>query len=252
MRHTEEFWPGKLFRQLLPGLKFRILCVSYPADARLAEHGPEESDEYLISENLIMNLIHKARVGQRANVPVVLVGHDLGGILIKHFVLSVENTSATCPDEDKRAGLKSFLENLDAVFFFATPHSGANAFQMLASEILEGEQHHMLRFMRVLNNAQSRINSQFAEHRSNSRFKFTTHAIHPTHETNQGRYKGVVVPEGTARFDVDSFYSTPADHFQVCQPEDESSSSVRALSNQLEDAVKKSKRRRTQGEVGRS
>ncbi|KAG6545401.1 hypothetical protein Mapa_013000 [Marchantia paleacea] len=245
MRHTEEFWPGKLLRQLLPGLIFRILCVSYPADASLAEHGPEESDEYLISENLITNLIHKARVGQRANVPVVLVGHDLGGILIKHFVLSVENASANCPDEDKRAGLKSFLENLDAVFFFATPHSGANAFQMLASEILEGEQHQMLRFMRVLNSAQSRINSRFAEQRSNSRFKFSTHAIHPTHETNQGRYKGLIVPEGAARHDVDSFYSSSADHFQVCQPEDDSSSSVRILSDKLENSVKKFKRRTT-------
>ncbi|KAL2631245.1 hypothetical protein R1flu_015931 [Riccia fluitans] len=54
-------------------------------------------------------------------------------------------------------------------------------------------------------------------------------------------YNVVVVPEGSSRNDVDSFYTTSANHFSVCQPEDKSSSPDKTLCKEIEKVVSKAK-----------
>ncbi|KAL2631079.1 hypothetical protein R1flu_015765 [Riccia fluitans] len=45
-----------------------------------------------------------------------------------------------------------------------------------------------------------------------------------------------VVVEGTARSDIDHFYTSPADHFQVCQPKGTYSTPFRTLAQEIRNA----------------
>ncbi|KAL3689080.1 hypothetical protein R1sor_015389 [Riccia sorocarpa] len=258
MRKSEDCWPETLLPQMLSWrderdgrhfeIKARVLSVSYEArpDPGKYGHGTGSSDDYRISECLVDNIIfdHEVHLGQRDRVPVFLVGHDLGGILIKRLVMMLEVEGATNPDQKKRIKILKFLGNLKCVFFFATPHCGSEAIETMASKINKHDANQMLRFMKVLNELTSRTNQEFQKfrHRTDKKSGFTSHAVHATHETNEGGFHNVlVVPEGSARYDVDSLYSASANHFSVCQPKDESSSSIQHLCNQIKEEVRKAK-----------
>ncbi|KAL3689079.1 hypothetical protein R1sor_015388 [Riccia sorocarpa] len=250
MRKSNDCWPETLLPRMLngerdgnhSGIKPRVLSVSYEArpDPGKYGDGTGSSDDYRISECLVNDIgLH---VGQRNEVPVFLVGHDLGGILIKRLVMMLEVEGATNPDEEKRIKILKFLGNLKCVFFFATPHSGSRAIEAMAAKINENEANQMLRFMKVLDKRTSRTNEEFRKFRERTDKKsgFTSHAVHAAHKTNEGGFQNVlVVPEGSARCDVDSFYSVRANHFSVCQPKDESSSSVKLLCNRIKEEVRK-------------
>ncbi|KAL2631190.1 hypothetical protein R1flu_015876 [Riccia fluitans] len=250
LRDSEECWPETLLPRILKGkdsqLKPRVLSISYEGRLNLAKYGNVMSDEYLISECLVDNIIFDCRVGQRKGVPVFLIGHDLGGILIKRFVMMVENQGAVQPDAAKKAKILSFLENLKSVFFFATPHCGSPAIEKMAASIPEDDANQMLQLMKVLSKHTARTNEEFRKFRlektESGKPGFTSHAIHASHVTNEGGfYNVVVVPEGSSRNDVDSFYTTSANHFSVCQPRDESSSPVKTICKEIMEVVSKAK-----------
>ncbi|KAL3689078.1 hypothetical protein R1sor_015387 [Riccia sorocarpa] len=250
MRASEECWPESLLPKLLQDTstwpwcwnvtdreyKPRVLSVSYENKADLSPEGAgtETSDPYLIIENLIHDLIIDAGVGQNG-VPVFFVGHDLGGILIKQFVLKVEVEAATADSTEKRAKLTNFLDNLKSVFFFCTPHYGARAFDDLVAKLQSKDVNQMLCLMTELYKETARINMEFGNVR---RTRFSTHVFHAAFETHEGGFHAQVVPEGTARADADSFYTVGANHFTACQPECKMSSQVQKISSEMKSILR--------------
>ncbi|KAL2622640.1 hypothetical protein R1flu_002845 [Riccia fluitans] len=248
-REHEDCWPESLLPKLLKvegrGYKASVLSVSYESrpDPGKDGKGTEASDEYRIVENLVNDLIfdEDADVGQKG-VPVILVGHDLGGILIKRFVLMVEDKAYTASEEKVRRKLKNFLENLSSVFFYSTPHYGAEAFEQLAAKLKKSDANQTLRLMTILHKETARINDDFGKYRraeqGSKKSKFTTYGIHAGRATTlEGGLSIPIVPEGSARSDVDHFYSVRADHFGICQVDDFSTTHLRTLIGAIRDAA---------------
>eukprot|EP00878_Enallax_costatus_P016534 GHUV01017347.1.p1 GENE.GHUV01017347.1~~GHUV01017347.1.p1 ORF type:complete len:312 (+),score=74.41 GHUV01017347.1:75-1010(+) len=95
----------------------RILSICYDSQAI---RGSKDMNQ--IAKNLVQEVCMMAKVGQQR--PVVLVGHSLGGLVLKKLAMEAQ----------KEAGLqgsalaqccKAFCSNLAGTFFFATPHGGA-------------------------------------------------------------------------------------------------------------------------------
>ncbi|KAL2629384.1 hypothetical protein R1flu_014070 [Riccia fluitans] len=225
-RDHEDCWPESLLPELLKkegrGYKASVLSVSYEnrPDPGKDGKGTQASDEYLIVENLVNDLIlnEDADVGQKG-VPVILVGHDLGGILVKSFVLMVERKAHSESEEKVTRKLKNFLENLSSVFFYSTPHHGAKAFEQLAAKLKKSDANQMLRLMTILHKETARINEDFGTYRRGEQGlkKFTTYGIHAACATLEGELSIQIVAEASARNDIDDFYSGRADHFGICQ-----------------------------------
>ena len=62
--------------------------------------------------------------------PFVLVGHNIGGLVIKALVVEASRATRTNVvnqlDERRVQNAKSFLQNLKGVVFYAVPHAGAH------------------------------------------------------------------------------------------------------------------------------
>ncbi|KAL2645193.1 hypothetical protein R1flu_012780 [Riccia fluitans] len=73
---------------------------------------------YLIRENLVQSLIDLQGAGQ--NCPVILVGHCVGGLVLKEVCLRASECTSlsTYPERP----YKQFLQNLRGAFFYSTPH----------------------------------------------------------------------------------------------------------------------------------
>ncbi|KAL3688972.1 hypothetical protein R1sor_015281 [Riccia sorocarpa] len=268
MRKSEECWLETLLPELLVKLPrdardardcpkaptTRVLSVSYESRLDLGQKAKKAApdsnvedggvhDDYKLAENLIQDLIFDGAVNAGQNGPVFLLGHDLGGILIKLFVIAVEQTHAIQDEGVRKEKLHNFLRNLKAVHFFATPHSGAPVLQAVADSIKSTPgtlEHEMLHYLKVLNKHTARINQAFESLRNSENdlriSDFKTSAVSAINPTNLGEFgKSVlVVEEGAERLSIDSFYSYgKTNHFTVCQPEGKHSSPIRRLAQEI-------------------
>ncbi|BFI32666.1 hypothetical protein MPTK2_4g08040 [Marchantia polymorpha subsp. ruderalis] len=266
-RNTLECWPVTMLPKFLESrakrekgeespprpFRIRVLAVSY--EGRMSVHpdiGTAGTDKYLLAESLIselilspQDLIRGSKAVEDNDVPVFLVGHDLGGLIIKNFVMEVERTIPKKNEDADGEKLQNFLSNLKAVFFYATPHSGSQAIEDLAKQIPEDSRNQMLTLMSVLGTDMARINSVFSTYRSGigdnlNHPRFENYGIVPTSLTNQrGFVRTMVVLEASARCDMDIFFSVEADHFQVCQPQATWSGSITHLGDKVYHEVSK-------------
>ena len=107
----------------------RVLSVAY--DSRLTiGRGTFEA----LAESLFASLVLTEDVGQRR--PVVLVGHSLGGLMIKQVCIAahhraVQQGDCSPGEERDRRKAQIFLKKLRLVAFFATPHAGSRAADFL-------------------------------------------------------------------------------------------------------------------------
>ncbi|KAG6541283.1 hypothetical protein Mapa_017334 [Marchantia paleacea] len=200
-RDTDKFWPVTMLPKYLnggnqvPGFDIRVLAVTYDSRSNIpSDIGVAGTDDYLLSENLVKNLIlnPKARVagvGQGYDVPVILVGHDLGGILIKQLILHVEKKCYDLDEGEEKEKLTKFLTNLTSVFFYSTPHNGSAAIEKLMNKIPADNRSALLTFMTVLGKEMARVNAFFTEYRRprlNERPRFKTFAINAGHFLHGG------------------------------------------------------------------
>ena len=111
---NNELWPGTWLAQHFP--RARVLSVSYNS---LAIYSREDLDD--TATHLAQQLIVGAQVGGDGR-PTVLVGHSLGGLVIKKICEEARRRS----DEEREEIFGTFLrKSLRGVFFYATPHGGA-------------------------------------------------------------------------------------------------------------------------------
>ncbi|CAM6103741.1 unnamed protein product [Calypogeia fissa] len=213
--------------------KSRLLTVLY--DARVKQtnrHG--RITMYQLRENLVRDLIVSAYVGQDG-CPVILVGHCVGGLVMKEMCLHAEKLLLQL---DKRnTPVKNFLNHLKGLFFYATPHGGTK----LADQSKESVMPPLFEYVKTYNNERARTNDDFWKLRKARMWE--TRGIMASCRVNLGAFKDIVVSEGSARHDVDSFYTAAeADHFTVCQPTSKSSS-FQKLSELVSKVVDEDERR---------
>ncbi|CAM6119020.1 unnamed protein product [Calypogeia fissa] len=64
-----------------------------------------------------------AKVGQNG-CPVILVGHSVGGLVMKELCLQAKSMLNVSMDAELGVALENFLKNLKGLFFFSSPHHG--------------------------------------------------------------------------------------------------------------------------------
>jgi hypothetical protein len=141
-------WPQDWLVEDFPGA--HIFFVKYDAVLKNVNFHLNNIGENLISDLLL------AKIGQVPGCPVVLVGHCIGGLVIKalcgnaHFQLSVAETTSA-------KSYESFLANIGGIFYYSTPHNGIRD----VSKASHLRQSPFFKFFEVLSTEASVLNSRF-------------------------------------------------------------------------------------------
>ncbi|CAM6097255.1 unnamed protein product [Calypogeia fissa] len=213
-------WPKEWLSLRFPGA--RILSVSYNSSAMKVAG---QNDMYLLGENLVADIILDAETGCGQNCPVFLVGHSLGGIVIKQLIISaIRERNGTNPDTERRKldRLNNFLDKFKGAFFYATPHLGSRAADFAS---LLPQASIILKLLRTLDTERGRINEEFRKLRGvwNAR----TYGVAESLPMKFLTFHETVVVEGSARHDVDGYYTHPkANHITVCKARDQKDPTV--------------------------
>ncbi|CAM6099785.1 unnamed protein product [Calypogeia fissa] len=157
--------------------------------------------------------------------PIFLVGHGLGGLVIKVLIRdmqekrdSLHRRKASHHSYNRDISkLDCFLENVKGFLFYNTPFLGSRLVGWTKCIPCKGL---LLGPLKVLSTQACLANQWFMEWR-NGRQDCKVKMIHAVLPTQVGLWYAKVVEEGSARHDIDDFYSFPSDHFNVCRPTDE-------------------------------
>ncbi|CAM6081836.1 unnamed protein product [Calypogeia fissa] len=195
----------------------RILTVSYDASlSRTYTQG--NMDMYITAENLLQDLTEgNARVGQQG-CPVVLVGHSIGGVVMKELCLQANSRVSFFSSQPAQ----NFLQNVVGFFYFSTPHHGTRLADGRATGSL------LVESLSTLHLQAARSNENFRR----LRFKYSWKAtgVAEGRKTTLRTFKDFIVPEASARDGMDDFYTdASADHFDVCRMESTHSSAFQKL-----------------------
>ncbi|KAL3689822.1 hypothetical protein R1sor_016131 [Riccia sorocarpa] len=214
----------------------RVLTVSYDCGVEKRDDSGN-MDNFQIAENLTQSLIRWARVGQQS-CPVVLVGHCLGGLVIKELCLEA---SRNVEAQNRHAAeCRNFLMNVKGIFFYSPPHLGWS--RSFSSEVQTGD---MMESLQLLNKYTSRVNFHFEQLRK--RYRWRTKGVGESNETKifssrdgESTMKKLIVEEASARGGcLDEFFVVAdTDHFTICRPESTTSNSFLHLVRFLEDILK--------------
>ncbi|CAM6112272.1 unnamed protein product [Calypogeia fissa] len=223
---NSEFWLLWLERTFP---RARILTISYDSSIKKTrEHG--RMDMYCAAENLVSDLTSASvRVG-KVGCPIVLVGHCVGGLVLKELCLSAGWMLAR--QGDKMPGMQHvyrFFSNLRGMFFYGTPHTGS----LLGEKLKECFKGRLVGEIETLKASTARRNEEFRQLQTSR--SWVTCAMGELHETYVECIAEAiqVVPEASARSYMDNYYSVAADHNKVCKPKSESCSAFTKLTDFL-------------------
>ncbi|KAL3687698.1 hypothetical protein R1sor_014007 [Riccia sorocarpa] len=183
---------------------------------------------YLLGESLVRSLVVLEGVGRTC--PFVLVGHCLGGMVLKKilfFAESFANEERSCRSVSR--AYQTFLEHVKGAFFLSTPHLGSDV--PIQSMVHRGGP--LLENLKLLGTESARINAEFVKLRN--RYKWRTFGVFPANQTAATKllpyladtaeeYTGwesvpeyiSIVEEASARADMDEFsVISGVDHFTI-------------------------------------
>lgn len=143
----QTVWPQVWIPEKFPTA--RILSVSVL---------PRHYDSYMLGEKLVVDIILDRSCAAGENCPVYLVGHCLGGIILKQFILSAIISKALMNPGPYTEAISSFLDNFAGVFYYATPHEFARTGD-LASCLPSRSQN--LELLKTVDKEKGRIISEF-------------------------------------------------------------------------------------------
>ncbi|CAM6103703.1 unnamed protein product [Calypogeia fissa] len=173
-RDNSCLWVQTWLVELFP--KARILTIAYDSSAkRTQEYGM--LDMYRTGENLVSSLVADGvEVGQR-KCPVILVGHCLGGLVLKETCLSAAwmlgRKSATMHGVNR---IENLLDNLGGMFFYGTPHNG-----LLLDNNMDNFKGALVEELKILNASNARRNQEFDDLKT--KYKWVTFGIGEACET---------------------------------------------------------------------
>jgi hypothetical protein len=144
----------------------RILIVSYDASSKRNSF-KGNTDMYVTGENLVHSLVG-AQVGQDG-CPVLLVGHCLGGLVMKELCVQADSMLNKNPSNE---ALESLLLTIKGLFFYATPHHGSRM-----ADSGDGQRGLLFEDMTVLNTATARLNEDFRQLRKKEKYGWKTSGV---------------------------------------------------------------------------
>ncbi|KAG6543079.1 hypothetical protein Mapa_015575 [Marchantia paleacea] len=209
-------------------MKFaRVLTVSYDSSVTKT-HCTGNMDNFLTAETLTYSLIKLAGVGQ-IGCPVVLVGHCLGGLVIKE-VCNHASRRAALEDLENHV-YENFLKSVKGLFFYSTPHLGfqSRLVKRGSSSESASTKGDLMQSLEVFNARTSRLNSYFSQIRE--KYGWRACGVGESNETKICLFKDYhmdfVVREASARAGSEKEFCVlpDTDHFTICRPESETSNS---------------------------
>ncbi|CAM6118613.1 unnamed protein product [Calypogeia fissa] len=228
---SSRIWPQTWLVEEFP--KAHVFSVRYSEGLR--EGSVERFHMKNIGENLLWDLLDGG-IGQVPNCPVVLVGHCIGGLVIKRLCLEAYRTQTLSGESrNHRAKLKNFLKRIKAMFYYATPHHGIPHIAK-AADLLDSP---LFKYFETLSTEAAWLNSEFQnlwELRG-----WQVWGLGEIRNVESGVFEGmVVVPEASARqgiFNVDG----TADHFSISKPPSKTSRRFNTLTKLLRNVLNDSK-----------
>ncbi|CAM6118930.1 unnamed protein product [Calypogeia fissa] len=200
-------WPKEVLSTMFPAA--RILCISYQEVAGQTD----KSDIDILGESLVHDIIQDRNHNIGQHCPVFLVGHSLGGTVIKNFVLSAYEKCDLFNNGNFEEDIDTFLENIRGVFYYAAPNGGSRIAE-LASQITSSSP--ILELLKKVNAVSGTINEEFRQQRVN--LILPSFAVAEGCKTQYGAFDAMVVDEASAQLDVEkSYVHTTANHFTVCR-----------------------------------
>ncbi|KAG6555108.1 hypothetical protein Mapa_003143 [Marchantia paleacea] len=187
----------------------RILSISYDSSARRCKV-EGRVDLKQLGEILLEDVICSAAVGEKC--PVIMVGHSLGGIVIKQLCLEAERNMNTHVHRNKY--VKKFLKHLKGIFYFSVPHGGSQLANLAKNYIPNPGP--MLDYLTVLSTHTEEINEAFVKLRQ--AHKWRAIAVSENLITRIGPFRAIVVTQESASRDVDEFILLEEDHVSICKP----------------------------------
>ncbi|CAM6118447.1 unnamed protein product [Calypogeia fissa] len=215
-------WPQTWLVEEIPEAQvFSVSC-----DGVLRNSSNASIDMYNLAENLISDLL-MANVGQVSNCPIVLVGHSIGGLVIKELCCQAHSQLSMNRDF-QTTKLEKFLTNLRGVFYFATPHHGSPVANRMADMVGSP----LMKYFKTLSTDTARLNSTFDGIRKvYEKWQFAS--LGEDSPTNLGWLgKDMVVPEASVREDNFNVVQG-ADHYSICRPRSKTSRSFYKLKDFL-------------------
>jgi hypothetical protein len=145
-----HLWPWQFDDDKYPDA--HILSIAYNASLMKTKTGGR-FDLYIIAENIISDLLG-ANVGEEPNCPIVLVGHSFGGLVVKEL----------CFQAHKRGSMGSskhqnFLENIQGIFFYSTPHHGIS--REISEYFVSKTNEPLLEYVDILSTSAARLHEDF-------------------------------------------------------------------------------------------
>ncbi|KAL2629813.1 hypothetical protein R1flu_014499 [Riccia fluitans] len=233
-------WPMSLLPESLAkkGNRARVLTVCY--DTSATKHQKKgRIDIYNLADQLVESLITSSRstayIGQRG-VPVILVGHSLGGILIKQVVAHVDVEARLKLKHPRHKMLQKFLGNLKGVFYMSTPHHRS---QIARWESMFPEKSvkkaPVLGLLEVLSKDTSRLNKVMFLLMKKHDIKMAQ--VNETEKTNLGYFNEIVVKDPPDGMFSDPFIPVPDNHITICRPESSESVTFKHLLTFIENIL---------------
>ncbi|CAM6101975.1 unnamed protein product [Calypogeia fissa] len=232
-RDNSQCWLQTWLVESFP--KARIFTVSYDSSAmKTPESG--RMDMYQTGENLVSDLTGDGVGLGQEGCPVVLVGHCLGGLVMKEVCLFADTTSQRNKGRPRAQRASAFLANLKGMFFYGTPHTGSMLADMMheyfkgAGALSEEGAGELLEEIEILKASSTRRNESFMQLKYEK--KWSTFGIGESSQTYVhciGKYIRFGCEASTRAYEDEYYTAKHADHYEICKPTAKTDSTYRHL-----------------------
>ena len=220
-----HFWP----KEWLPGdpdfKNVRIHTFGYHSDWGESKGSDFNVHDY--GQNLIEELHNSPIIGRSHEVPIVLIGHSMGGLVIKKAViLSRENPA-----------YKTIADRFHSLYFFATPHRGSDFAKVLNNilkMVFKTEKAYVTNLERN-SEAQQVMSDSFRHYYSGIHIYSFLESV----PMNFGYGSALVVDRSSATlgFTEERVQTLKADHRSICKYESPLDSNFQTVRNTLAATV---------------
>lgn len=218
--NPENFWP-KTWLHLEPDLKHvRTSSFGYRCDWTSTK--PSPNGIYDFARNLFTDLCSSSYLGREARTPIVLIGHSMGGLVIKQAYLLAVNQNHV------------IAQRMKCMVFLATPHRGSDPASIASTLIgwARADKQYVEDLERNSNSLKG-INDSFSGV-ANSR-SLMIHSMYETEEMGPRPFARLIVPEDSAvlGYPGESVSCADANHRNICKFTTQEDRSYVALKNIL-------------------
>ncbi|KAL3689208.1 hypothetical protein R1sor_015517 [Riccia sorocarpa] len=232
---SAECWPAQMFSNDEDLEDDNVVIRAYAAKYDANKYKTNDKgrlDIYLFAENLVQTLIGAVMKKIKGQIPIFLVAHSYGGIVIQELI----EHAFTKARRNSDAYSKRFLQCLAGIFFYAVPHGSLE--QDTYNNIFRHErQTHEQQTLAEPGEMLSLFNKELI--RSREKFKKTIvsivgdpekpnglrngaeiriKSVFESHVTDLGHWKGIIVQEAAMDVGQQDELVIEADHFKICKP----------------------------------